>query len=49
MFEYISVFDLIYAIDRNNWKTWVKVEYWNWQSSFINNFRQQEKIMEPLN
>ena len=29
-------------------KTCIKLKYWIWKSSFINNFHQQGKVMEPL-
>ena len=44
MFEFINVFDFTTEIDKNDKKTWIL----NWENSFINNFRQQGKVMQPI-
>ena len=48
MFEYISAFDFICEIVGKKYKTWLKLEYWIWKSSFMNNLPQQEKIKEQI-
>ena len=47
MFEYISAFGFTYEIAQTKTEK-NKLKYWIGKSGFINSFRQQENITEPL-